>query len=121
VTAKVLCAAGGPWGLVSTIEGIMAQQALASVQSFLNFCTEKCTEGTQQLRGYTSDAETVEFYQDAAETFLGAHSLPAELAGACAFLLSNTLSSIVIMPGAINVRQTNQVFCYLSSATASEG
>ncbi len=82
VTAKVLCAAAGPWGLVSTIEGIMAQQAQASVQSFLEFCSQKCKQDTQQLPGYTSDAETVEFYQDAADTFLGAYPPSAELAGA---------------------------------------
>ncbi|EIE24777.1 hypothetical protein COCSUDRAFT_62188 [Coccomyxa subellipsoidea C-169] len=81
VTAKVLCAAAGPWGLVSTIEGIMAQQAQASVQSFLEFCAQKCKQETQQLPGYTSDAETVEFYQDAADTFLGAYPPSAELAG----------------------------------------
>lgn len=79
VTAKVLCSAAGPWGLVSTIEGIMAQQAYASVQSFLDFCAQKCTAGAQPLPEYASDADTVELFQDAAESFLGG---PGELSGA---------------------------------------
>jgi hypothetical protein len=38
VTAVVTCEAAGPWGLITTIEGIMATQAEKSVSGFLDFC-----------------------------------------------------------------------------------
>jgi hypothetical protein len=70
VTATVTCEAAGPWGLVSTIEGIMAQQAEASVKSFLNFCAARCAASpeVQLLPDYASDTDTLDVFQDAAES-----------------------------------------------------
>ncbi|BDA49197.1 hypothetical protein COCOBI_13-3070 [Coccomyxa sp. Obi] len=94
VTAKVVCAAAGPWGLVSTIEGIMAQQAEKSVQSFLEFCAERCREGAQALPDYLSDADTVELFQDAAESLLGAYPSSGDLAGLDLQLLEPVLEQL---------------------------
>ena len=42
VEATVICTASGPWGLVSTIEGIMVDQSVASVGVYLKFCKTRC-------------------------------------------------------------------------------
>lgn len=73
VTAVVICEAAGPWGLVSTIEGIMATQAEKSLSGFLAFCTARCKG--EALSDYTLDAEFMdEEFLDAAETLSVASS-----------------------------------------------
>ena len=42
VEATVICTASGPWGLISTIEGIMVDQSVASVGVYLSFCKTRC-------------------------------------------------------------------------------
>ena len=66
VTALVMCEAAGPWGLISTIEGLMAGQAEKSVSSFLSFCAARCKG--EPFAEYASDAEFAEEFLDAAET-----------------------------------------------------
>lgn len=67
VTAVVFCEAAGPWGLISTIEGIMATQAEKSVAGFLAFCTARCKG--EALSDFTLDADFMdEEFLDAAET-----------------------------------------------------
>lgn len=66
VTAVVTCEAAGPWGLISTIEGIMAQQAEKSVTGFLAFCTARCKG--EPVPEYASDVEFIDEFLDAAET-----------------------------------------------------
>ncbi len=66
VSAVVTCEAAGPWGLVSTIESIMATQAEKSVSGFLDFCRARCKG--EPLPAYASDTEFLEEFLDAAET-----------------------------------------------------
>lgn len=51
----------------------MAEQAEESVRAFLDFCAAKCAaaHGGEQppLADYASDADTIDLYQDAAESF----------------------------------------------------
>ena len=72
VTAVVTCEAAGPWGLISTIEGIMATQAEKSVAGFLDFCVARCKG--EPLPVYAPDAEVLEEFLDAAETLSVASS-----------------------------------------------
>ena len=62
----VICEAAGPWGLISTIEGLMASQAEKSVASFLAFCAARCKG--EPFAEYAADAEFAEEFLDAAET-----------------------------------------------------
>ena len=62
----MMCEAAGPWGLISTIEGLMAGQAEKSVSSFLAFCTARCKG--EPFAEYASEAEFAEEFLDAAET-----------------------------------------------------
>ena len=41
---KACCEAAGPWGMVGTIEGIMADQATAAIKKFMDFCAIQCAE-----------------------------------------------------------------------------
>ena len=78
--ARVTCAAAGPWGLITTIENLMAEQAAESVRDFLHFCAQRClthagggdqalVDAQPDLAGYASDLESsYELFQDAAET-----------------------------------------------------
>ena len=79
VLARVTCAAAGPWGLITTIENIMAEQAADSVRDFLHYCAQRCMmhraaeqpllDAQPELAGYASDLESsYELFQDAAET-----------------------------------------------------
>lgn len=77
VSAVVTCEAAGPWGLISTIESIMATQAEKSVAGFLDFCTARCKG--EPLPEYASDTEYLEEFLDAAETLSIASS--ADLGG----------------------------------------
>ena len=43
VRSEAECSAAGPWGLVSMIEGIMAQEASKSMTRFLEYCAHECT------------------------------------------------------------------------------
>ena len=43
VSSEAECSAAGPWGLVATIEGIMAREAQASMTQFLDYCAAECT------------------------------------------------------------------------------
>ena len=83
VFAKVICAAAGPWGLIGTIENIMAEQAAESVRDFLHFCVQRCmTHDAEQavdvqpdFVSYGSDLESsYELFQDALETASQAYS-----------------------------------------------
>lgn len=73
VTAVVTCEAAGPWGLITTIEGIMATQAEKSVSGFLAFCTARC-KGEPLPEYAPSDAEYMDEFLDAAETLSMASS-----------------------------------------------
>ena len=77
VSAVVTCEAAGPWGLISTIESIMATQAEKSVAGFLDFCIARCKG--EPLPEYGSDTEYLEEFLDAAETLSIASS--ADLGG----------------------------------------
>lgn len=69
-----MCEAAGPWGLITTIEGLMAGQAEKSVSSFLVFCTARCKgepfaeDKGEPFAEYASDVEFAEEFLDAAET-----------------------------------------------------
>ena len=69
-----MCTAAGPWGLISTIENLMANQAEESVRDFLHFCARKCMmygggmEEPSLAAGYASDLDSIyDNYQDASE------------------------------------------------------
>lgn len=72
VSAVVTCEAAGPWGLISTIESIMATQAEKSVAGFLDFCIARCKG--EPLPQYASDTDHLEEFLDAAETLSMASS-----------------------------------------------
>ena len=72
VSAVVTCEAAGPWGLISTIESIMATQAEKSVAGFLDFCIARCKG--EPLPQYASDTDHLEEFMDAAETLSMASS-----------------------------------------------
>jgi len=88
VTAVVTCEAAGPWGLITTIEGIMATQAEKSVSGFLAFCTARC-KGEPLPEYARSDAEYMDEFLDAAETLSMASS--GELGGILFILLFCTI------------------------------
>ena len=43
-TVKAACEAAGPWGMVGTIEGIMADQALVAIDRLLDHCVRLCAD-----------------------------------------------------------------------------
>ena len=89
--ATVVCTAAGPWGLISTIENLMADQAGESVRDFLHFCVRKCMmcaggmEEPVLAAGYASDMDSVyDNFQDATDALpelAAAAAGPGELPG----------------------------------------
>ena len=44
VLAQATCEAAGPWGMIGTIEGIMAEQAAKAIQKFLRYCSSRAAD-----------------------------------------------------------------------------
>lgn len=94
VTAQASCAAAGPYGMISMIEGIMAEQASLAIEKSLGWYLNKCNSIFGQLSARADQGPAFQPASYEQDTFYDA---------------SDRLSRAVSMPGSANELQLQHI------------